>query len=108
MPSPDPVSGDDTGLPRSEADVAAPAVDEPLEPLELSDRERQIAAFLVQGLTNKEIAEQLFLSTETIKSYVARILRKLGARNRVQAAVLLSRDDTFPSPSSSPARLDER
>jgi two-component system response regulator DevR len=104
MPSPDAASGDDTGLSRSEADVATPAVDEPIE---LSDRERQIAGFLVQGLTNKEIAEQLFLSTETIKSYVARILRKLGARNRVQAAVLLSHDDTIPSPSPSPDPMGE-
>ena len=67
-------------------------------PVDLSERERQIAVLLVQGMTNKEIAEQLFVSTETIKSYVARILRKLGARNRVQAAVLLARDDSFPAP----------
>src|SRR3954466_9078975 len=66
-------------------------------PLELSEREHQIAALLVDGFTNKEIAEQLFLSTETIKSYVARILRKLGARNRVQAAVLLVRGGVFPA-----------
>lgn len=66
-------------------------------PLELSERERQIADRLVDGLTNKEIGEELFLSTETIKSYVARILRKLGARNRVQAAVLLARAGTIPS-----------
>jgi DNA-binding NarL/FixJ family response regulator len=67
------------------------------ESLELSERERQIAGLLVEGLTNKEIAEQLFLSTETIKSYVARILRKLGARNRVQAAVLLARGGMPPA-----------
>jgi DNA-binding NarL/FixJ family response regulator len=95
MPSAHPASGDGTGPPRADAGGAPPALEEPIE---LSDRERQIAARLVQGLTNKEIAEELFLSTETIKSYVARILRKLGARNRVQAAVLLARDDTMPSP----------
>jgi DNA-binding NarL/FixJ family response regulator len=66
-------------------------------PLDLSEREQQIAELLVEGLTNKEIAERLFLSTETIKSYVARILRKLGARNRVQAAVLLARGGIVPS-----------
>jgi DNA-binding NarL/FixJ family response regulator len=74
------------------------AADGPVELSELSERERQIAVLLVQGMTNKEIAERLFVSTETIKSYVARILRKLGARNRVQAAVLLARDDSFASP----------
>src|SRR5215204_3379585 len=66
------------------------------EPVDLSEREQQIADLLVEGLTNKEIAERLFLSTETIKSYVARILRKLGARNRVQAAVLLATGETRP------------
>jgi DNA-binding NarL/FixJ family response regulator len=67
------------------------------ESLELSERERQIATLLVEGFTNKEIAVQLFLSTETIKSHVARILRKLGARNRVQAAVLLTRNRVPPA-----------
>jgi DNA-binding NarL/FixJ family response regulator len=75
--------------------VAVPTTDG--EVLELSEREHQIAARLVEGLTNKEIAEQLFLSTETIKSYVARILRKLGARNRVQAAALLARGGMMPA-----------
>jgi DNA-binding NarL/FixJ family response regulator len=75
--------------------VAVPTTDG--EVLELSEREHQIAARLVEGLTNKEIAEQLFLSTETIKSYVARILRKLGARNRVQAAVLFARGGMMPA-----------
>ncbi len=95
MPRHDPDSEESLQRP-TPADPAAGA------PLELSERERQIADRLVDGLTNKEIGEELFLSTETIKSYVARILRKLGARNRVQAAVLLARAGTIPS-SSRPA-----
>jgi DNA-binding NarL/FixJ family response regulator len=92
MSSSPPPSGEDAAPPgRRDGSAAVGSV-------ELSERERQIAVFLVQGMTNKEIAEQLFVSTETIKSYVARILRKLGARNRVQAAVLLARDDSLSTP----------
>lgn len=53
----------------------------------LSDREAEIAGLLAQGRSNREIAEQLFLSPETVKDNVARIVRKLGASNRVEAAV---------------------
>lgn len=53
----------------------------------LSEREAEIAVLLAQGRSNPEIAEKLFLSTETVKDNVARIVRKLGASNRVEAAV---------------------
>ncbi|WP_354700097.1 hypothetical protein DSM112329_00360 [Paraconexibacter sp. AEG42_29] len=53
----------------------------------LSEREADIASLLAQGRSNREIAEQLFLSPETVKDNVARIVRKLGASNRVEAAV---------------------
>ena len=51
----------------------------------LSSRERDIAALLVTGKSNREIAAELHLSPETVKSYVAKLLRKLGAANRVEA-----------------------
>jgi DNA-binding CsgD family transcriptional regulator len=53
----------------------------------LSEREAEIAVLLAQGRSNPEIAEQLFLSTETVKDNVGRIVRKLGATNRVEAAI---------------------
>lgn len=53
----------------------------------LTAREQSIAALLAQGRSNPEIAEALFLSPETVKDNVARIIRKLGASNRVEAAV---------------------
>lgn len=53
----------------------------------LSSREAEILGFLVEGLTNKEIAARIFLSPETVKTYVTRILKKLGARNRTEAVV---------------------
>jgi DNA-binding CsgD family transcriptional regulator len=51
----------------------------------LTPRELQIAAQMVAGRSNREIAAELHLSPETVKGYVARVLRKLGASNRVDA-----------------------
>lgn len=65
-------------------DVVDPLSENRLQEL-FSDREREIAALLVQGRTNREIADRLILSPETVKDYVTRILRKLGATNRVEA-----------------------
>jgi DNA-binding NarL/FixJ family response regulator len=50
-----------------------------------SARERQIAEKLAAGCSNREIAEDLHLSTNTVKGHVARVLRKLGASNRAGA-----------------------
>jgi DNA-binding NarL/FixJ family response regulator len=52
---------------------------------DFSDRERQIAALLVVGRSNQEIADELILSRETVKGYVRQILRKTGSSNRVEA-----------------------
>jgi DNA-binding NarL/FixJ family response regulator len=48
-------------------------------------RELQIAGHMIAGRSNREIAAELHLSPETVKGYVARVLRKLGASNRVDA-----------------------
>jgi DNA-binding NarL/FixJ family response regulator len=53
----------------------------------LSGREGEIAAKLASGSSNREIAEQLFLAESTVKGAVARIMRKLDASNRAEAAV---------------------
>ena len=58
---------------------------------DLSEREHQILERVANGLTNKEIAGQLFLSEKTVKHYMTSILEKLQVRNRVEAA-LLARD----------------
>jgi DNA-binding NarL/FixJ family response regulator len=57
----------------------------------LSEGEARIAALLVQGRSNREIADELILSPETVKATVARILRKLGASNRVEAVAMILR-----------------
>lgn len=55
----------------------------------LSDREREIADAVARGLTNTEIAEEMFLSITTVKTHVARIFTKLNVTNRVQVAILV-------------------
>ena len=54
----------------------------------LTDREREILAAVARGLSNAEIAEELFMSHATAKTHVSRVLTKLGARDRAQLVVL--------------------
>lgn len=58
---------------------------DPTEPL--SEREHEVLRCIIQGMKNSEIAESLFLSAETIKSHVSTTIKKLGVRDRTQAAV---------------------
>ncbi|OJV59818.1 MAG: hypothetical protein BGO38_13755 [Cellulomonas sp. 73-145] len=53
----------------------------------LTHRERDVLRFLVDGLSNEEIAQQLFLSEATVKKHLGSIMTKLHVRNRVQVAV---------------------
>ncbi|WP_344026414.1 response regulator transcription factor [Streptomyces luteireticuli] len=54
----------------------------------LSPRERDILALIGDGLTNRQIGKQLFLSEKTVKNHISRLLAKLGVERRIQAAVI--------------------
>lgn len=54
---------------------------------ELTSRESEVVALLSLGLSNDEIGKELFLGVETVRTYVRQIYRKLGVRNRTQAAL---------------------
>ena len=63
----------------------------------LSPREREVLGLLVEGLTNKEIAQQMHYSVGTVKNVVQRVIEKLGVSDRTQAAVYAVRSG-LPTP----------
>jgi DNA-binding NarL/FixJ family response regulator len=66
----------------------------------LTKREREILALVAEGMSNREIADRLVLSPETVKSHVAAILEKLNVSDRTQAAIFAVRNglvDASPS-----------
>jgi DNA-binding NarL/FixJ family response regulator len=64
-------------------DVFEPAP--PAPDATLSDREREVVSLIAAGSTNREIADELFLSPHTVKEYTSGVYRKLGVRNRAEA-----------------------
>jgi len=66
----------------------APTAD-PLE--KLTRQERRILEYIGQGLTNRQIADEMYLAEKTIKNYVTQMLSKLGLQRRTQAAVLVTK-----------------
>ncbi|MFC4695020.1 MULTISPECIES: response regulator transcription factor [Geodermatophilus] len=70
-----------------------PPAEVPCRPLDrLTDRQREVAELVAQGLSNEEIARRLFLSLATVKSHLTASMRRLGVRGRTQLAILVNRD----------------
>lgn len=84
------IRADDTGAPRSpgSALVTTPA-HEHTAWWGLTEREWEVLVEIARGLSVREIAAQLYLSTSTVKSHVRAIYRQLGLRNRAQAVLFL-------------------
>lgn len=59
----------------------------------LTEREREVLALIARGQTNREIAEELYLSLDTVKTHVRKLFRKLDVANRTQAAMLAKNHD---------------
>jgi DNA-binding NarL/FixJ family response regulator len=63
-------------------------VEKPGPVARLTEQERRLLDLIGEGLTNRQIAERMFLAEKTVKNYVSRMLSKLGMERRTQAAVL--------------------
>jgi DNA-binding NarL/FixJ family response regulator len=59
----------------------------PAQMAELTRREREVLILLAQGLSNTEVAGQLFISEATVKTHLARVMAKLGVREKTQAVI---------------------
>ncbi len=65
--------------------------DTPDELASLTDQERILLGHIAEGLTNRQIAEKMFLAEKTIKNYVSSLLAKLGLERRTQAAIFATK-----------------
>jgi DNA-binding NarL/FixJ family response regulator len=63
----------------------------PPELARLTGQERKILELIAQGMTNRQIGEQMFLAEKTVKNYVSSLLAKLGLERRTQAAILATK-----------------
>jgi DNA-binding NarL/FixJ family response regulator len=72
---------------RALAEAYGPDPDSTVVRAKLTDREQEVLRLVAAGLTNAEIAQQLYVGVETVKTHVASLLSKLGARDRTGAAI---------------------
>jgi two-component system, NarL family, response regulator DevR len=80
---------------RGETLVAADVIND------LTSQERKILALVADGLTNRQIASQVFLAEKTVKNYVSHILAKLGVARRTEVAAFLTRRERADGADSS-------
>jgi DNA-binding NarL/FixJ family response regulator len=75
----------------------------PKELDDLSEREREVFRLIARGLSNAEIAQELYISDTTVKTHVTHILQKLNLRDRVQAVVLAYQTGAFEADTQPPS-----
>src|SRR5207302_1310897 len=71
--------------------AARQAADSPQADEPLNSRHKEVLRLVAEGLSNREIASRTHLSEYTVKGYVEEILERLGARNRVHAAIVATK-----------------
>jgi len=71
--------------------ASSPPPEDGVAPIDLSQRETDLLQMVGHGASNKEIARQLGLQEVTVKFYMTRLFRRLGVKNRSQAAVISNR-----------------
>ena len=64
----------------------------------LTDREHEVATWVMRGMTNKEVAYALAISEQTVKNHMSSILRKLSVNDRTQAVVYAIRQGWIKGP----------
>jgi NarL family two-component system response regulator LiaR len=77
-------------------EVARTAAEGPAPGHDLTPRERQVLALMVEGLSNPQIGERLVISVTTVRSHVSNIFSKLSVSNRAEAIALALRNDIVP------------
>jgi DNA-binding NarL/FixJ family response regulator len=80
----------------------APSTPPALPPAALTRREREIAALVTQGLTDRDIATRLVISPRTVNVHVGHILAKLDVTNRAQIAAWVTTEDTTEDTTQGP------
>jgi DNA-binding CsgD family transcriptional regulator len=75
---------------RAELDAAGARLPRPASNVPLTPQEERIAQLVAEGLTNKEIARQLVISTKTVEGHLRNVFEKLGVRSRTQVARAVS------------------
>jgi len=89
-------SGRATLSPQAAQALVETANHTPLPGFDLTEREREVLALMVDGLNNTQIAGKLMVSPSTIKSHVSNILSKLGVSSRTEAVTLALRSHLIP------------
>jgi DNA-binding NarL/FixJ family response regulator len=79
------------GVFRSERPVAPGKRKAPPSPPRLTPRQKEVLRFLGAGLTTRQMAERMGLSTETVRDHVRAVLAQLGAKSRLEAVLLAHR-----------------
>jgi len=74
----------------------------------LTDQERVIVGHIADGLTNKQIAEEMFLAEKTVKNYVSNLLAKMGMSRRSEAAAYVARIEAEKDGSKNAESWDQR